>query len=71
MSNNFAKIHRTCTGLQYAQQGMVLIIPTKFHRNQIKDFGETALTKFSMQIFQSPINPPKIIKPVQDYDMHN
>ena len=54
-----------------AQLGMVLINPTKFHQNPTKGFGETARTKFSMEIFQSPITPPKIIEPEQDYDMHN
>ena len=69
--HNSAKNHRTGTGLRYAQLGMVLINPTKFHQNPTKGFGETLRTKFSMQIFQSPITPPKIIKPEQDYNMHN
>ena len=34
-------------------------------------FRETARTKFSRQIFQSPITPPKIIEPEWDYITHN
>ena len=40
---------------------MILFTPTKFHRNRTKGFEEIELKYFSMQIFKSPITPPKII----------
>ena len=42
-----------------AQLGIVLINPTKFHQNPTKSFEEFARTKFSMEIFQSPITLQK------------
>ena len=70
-SHNSAKIHWIGTRLWYAQLGIVLINPTKFHEYPTKGYRETACTKFSMEIFQSPITPQKIIELEQDNDMHN
>ena len=44
------------------QRGIVLINPTEFHQNPIDGFDETARTTFLMEIFRSPITPPKIIE---------
>ena len=38
-SHNSAKNPRTRTGLRYAQQGLVLIIPTRFYWISTKGFG--------------------------------
>ena len=65
-SHNSAKNHRTGKLLVDAQLGIVFINPTKINQNPTKGFEETARTKCSMQIFQSPITPPKIIEPERD-----
>ena len=73
--HNSAKNHWTGTGLGYAEQGMVLVIPYKVSLKSKNHWTETGLgyaqqgmvlvipTKFHWN--------PKIIEPKQDLGMHN